>query len=45
MSAQPEPMPVVFPARLIPAKATLRRPVTLPDYVPARMLKDRKSVV
>jgi len=40
MSAQPEPKPVVFPARLIPAKATLRRPVTLPEYVPARMLNE-----
>lgn len=40
MAPQPEPMPVVFPARLIPAKATLRRPVTLPEYVPARMLNE-----
>jgi CRISPR-associated protein Cas1 len=40
VSAQPAPRRIVFPLEPIPAKATLRRRVTLPDYVPARMLNE-----
>jgi len=40
MSAEALPSPLVFPNRPIPAKATLRRPVSLPDYLPARMLNE-----
>jgi CRISPR-associated protein Cas1 len=40
MSAEPAPRPLTFPLHLIPAKATLRRPVELPDYLPARMLNE-----
>lgn len=40
MSAEPAPRPLAFPARPIPARATLRRPVSLPDYLPARMLNE-----
>lgn len=40
MSAEPLGAPLVFPARLIPAKAVLRRRLELPDYLPARMLNE-----
>jgi CRISP-associated protein Cas1 len=40
MSAEPAPRPLSFPDTFIPARATLRRPVTLPDYLPARMLNE-----
>jgi CRISPR-associated protein Cas1 len=40
MSAEPLPSPLRFPARPIPAKASLRRPVSVPDYLPARMLNE-----
>ncbi len=40
MSAEPAPRRLSFPLQPIPARATLRRPVELPDYVPARMLNE-----
>jgi hypothetical protein len=40
MSAEPQPSRLVFPLRPIPVKAGLRRPVTLPQYLPARMLNE-----
>ena len=40
MSAEPAPRPLIFPLHPIPAKASLRRPVELPDYLPARMLNE-----
>ena len=40
MSTEPAPRPLTFPARPIPARATLRRTVSLPDYLPARMLNE-----
>lgn len=40
MSAEPAPSRLEFPRTLIPAKAMLRQRVTLPDYVPARMLNE-----
>lgn len=40
MSAEPAPRPLVFPLQPIPAKASLRRPVELPEYLPARMLNE-----
>ena len=40
MSAEPAPRPLVFPLHPIPAKASLRRPVELPEYLPARMLNE-----
>lgn len=40
MSAEPAPKRLAFPTRLIPAKARLRKPLTLPDYLPARMLNE-----
>jgi CRISPR-associated protein Cas1 len=40
MSAEPLPSRLIFPLRPIPAKATLRRPVVLPEYLPARMLNE-----
>jgi CRISPR-associated protein Cas1 len=42
MSAHPHPSNrrLAFPAVPIPAKAALRRSVTLPDYLPARMLNE-----
>lgn len=40
MSAELQPSRLVFPLRPIPAKANLRRSVTLPQYLPARMLNE-----
>ena len=40
MSAEPLPSRPAFPGRPIPAKAGLRRPVALPQYLPARMLNE-----
>jgi CRISP-associated protein Cas1 len=40
MSAEPLPSRPVFPVRPIPAKARLPRVVTLPQYLPARMLNE-----
>lgn len=40
MSAEPAPRRLAFPRHPIPARATLRRPVELPDYLPARMLNE-----
>jgi len=40
MSAEPSPRPLSFPLRPIPARASLRPPVELPDYLPARMLNE-----
>lgn len=40
MSAEPAPRPLIFPLHPIPAKALLRRPVELPEYLPARMLNE-----
>jgi CRISPR-associated protein Cas1 len=40
MSAEPAPRPLTFPLHRIPAKASLRRPVELPEYLPARMLNE-----
>jgi CRISPR-associated protein Cas1 len=40
MSVEPAPRRLVFPLAPIPAKAALRRPVALPDYLPARMLNE-----
>ncbi len=40
MSAEPAPRPLIFPLQPIPAKASLRRPVELPEYLPARMLNE-----
>jgi CRISPR-associated protein Cas1 len=40
MSAEPLPSRLVFPARPIQAKVGLRRPVQLPQYLPARMLNE-----
>ena len=40
MSSEPAPVPLRFPARAIPLKATLRRPTSLPEYLPARMLNE-----
>ena len=40
MSAEPALGRLEFPRALIPAKATPRQRVTLPDYVPARMLNE-----
>ena len=39
MSAEPAPVPVRFPPP-VPARARLRGPVALPDYLPARMLNE-----
>lgn len=40
MSGEPLPSRPVFPRRPIPAKATLRRPISLPQYLPARMVNE-----
>ena len=40
MSAEPAPRPLIFPLHPIPAKASLRRSVELPEYLPARMLNE-----
>lgn len=40
MSAEPAPRPLIFPLHPIPAKASLRRQVELPEYLPARMLNE-----
>lgn len=40
MSAEPAPRPLAFPRHPIPAKASLRRSVELPEYLPARMLNE-----
>ena len=40
MSAEPALRPVTFPLYPIPAKAQIRRPVDLPDLLPARMLNE-----
>jgi len=41
MSAhEPSPSRIVFPLKPIAAKATLRRPLELPQYLPARMLNE-----
>lgn len=40
MSAERAPSRLTFPLRPIPAKASLRRPVILPQYLPARMLNE-----
>ena len=40
MSVEPAPRPLTFPLYPIPAKAALRRPMQLPDYLPARMLNE-----
>jgi len=40
MNVDANPTPLECPNRPIPAKATLRRPVTLPEYLPARMLNE-----
>lgn len=40
MSPLPEPKRLTFPLKPIPARATLRAPVVLPDYLPARMLNE-----
>jgi CRISPR-associated protein Cas1 len=40
MSAEPHPSRLTFPLRPIPAKPGLRRPIALPDYLPARMLNE-----
>lgn len=40
MSAEPAPRPLVFPDKPIPAKAGLRMPIVLPEYLPARMLNE-----
>ena len=39
MSAEPAPVPVRFPSP-VPARARLRKPVELPEYLPARMLNE-----
>jgi CRISPR-associated endonuclease Cas1/CRISPR-associated protein Cas4 len=40
MSGEPAPRRLTFPRSPIPAKAALREPVTLPEYLPARMLNE-----
>lgn len=40
MTAEAAPRPLRFPAKPIPARARLRKPVSLPDYLPARMLNE-----
>lgn len=40
MSVEPAPRPLMFPLTPIPAKATLRRAIEVPDYLPARMLNE-----
>ena len=40
MSAEPLPARRAFPNRPIPARAGLRRPISLPQYLPARMLNE-----
>lgn len=41
MSSEPAPASArAWPLRPVPAKATLRRPVQLPEYLPARMLNE-----
>ncbi|MGQ0733776.1 MAG: CRISPR-associated endonuclease Cas4g/Cas1g [Acidobacteriota bacterium] len=40
MSTEPAPRRLAFPLHPIPAKASLPRRVTLPDYLPARMLNE-----
>jgi hypothetical protein len=40
MSAEPAPRPLAFPRTPIPAKAALCQPVSLPEYLPARMLNE-----
>lgn len=40
MSTEPCPVPLALPARTRPVKADLRVRVTLPDYLPARMLNE-----
>ena len=40
MSAEPAPRRLAFPRTRIPAKAALRKPVILPEYLPARMLNE-----
>lgn len=40
MSAEPAPRRLTFPRARIQAKVALRRPVELPDYLPARMLNE-----
>lgn len=39
MSSEPAPVPLHFPSP-VAAKARLRKPVALPDYLPARMLNE-----
>jgi CRISPR-associated protein Cas1 len=40
MSSEPRPSRLTFPLRPISAKAGLRRPIDLPQYLPARMLNE-----
>src|SRR3970282_2014549 len=40
MTPEPAPRPLTFPVKPIPARATLRKPISLPDYLPARMLNE-----
>jgi CRISPR-associated protein Cas1 len=40
VSAEPSPRPLVFPRSPIPAKASLRGRVPIPEYLPARMLNE-----
>ena len=40
MSIEPAPRPLIFPLQRIPAKASLRPKLELPDYLPARMLNE-----
>ena len=40
MSAEPQPSRLTFPLKPIAAKARLRRPAELPQYLPARMLNE-----
>jgi CRISPR-associated protein Cas1 len=40
MSTEPQPSRLTFPLRPIAARAGLRRPVALPQYLPARMLNE-----
>jgi len=40
MTAEPHPTPLTFPLKPIPARASLRQPVAVPEYLPARMLNE-----
>lgn len=40
MNVEPAPRRLTFPLTPIPAKATIRRPPVIPDYLPARMLNE-----